>query len=331
MGSRVIRIHYRKAKLEGGDGSENLQKTLNAVMTGALGQDARKRIFPITDDGNHKGCLNFSDIVGEAFVADIMHLDGRSTLPTWIHPKSPQPVATVIPKELGADEASLDEPAYILVRDNHIAAIERLGFRNSSMERYLNSLIKGAGSLPNGALWSLDPKIELQGMGSLTGGVKKIIITPKAALQGENDLVNGAAKTSRTVSKRMSDFFAQGGRVLDMMKAAGADDAEVEKLRANLSSDLALRARLEVTVASTRRKTEAELQAGAIEKAFAEMATDGDVRLVSSDGKTDGKLVQLVHTAEVTETGGLIDWQAATYALVSALNAWAAKSSIDLT
>lgn len=327
---RLVRIHYRKAKLDGADAGQTLQEALKVVMAGSLGQDARQRIFPITDDGNHKGCLNYSDPSGGSSIADIMHLDGRSSLPTWIHPTVPEPVAKVIPKELAAGEASLDEPAYILVKDNHVAAIERLGFRNSSMERYLNSLIKAGGALPSGSQWSLNPKIELESTGGLTGAIKKVIIRPKAAMQG------GAASEAPTptvqgvVNRRMSDIFAQGWRVLDMVRAAGGDEAEIEKLRQNLSSDLALKARLEITVAAVRRKSEAELQAGAIEKAFAEMASDSDIRLVSSDGKTDGKLIQLVHTAEVMETGGLIDWQAATYALISALNAWAAKGSIDL-
>ena len=47
--------------------------------------------------------------------------------------------------------------------------------------------------------------------------------------------------------------------------------------------------------------------------------------------KVKGKLVQLVHVAEVLETGGLIDWQRISYALASAINAWAAKGSIDLS
>jgi hypothetical protein len=303
-------------------------------MAGSLGADASKRIFPIAD-GGHNGCLNFSETSHGSFVADVMHLDGRDVLPTWLHPKSPQPVADVIPKELAEGEASLGEPAYILVRGNHVAVIERMGFRNGNMQRYINALLKEAGELDPGTEWSLDQRIELEGGGALSGSVRKLTFRPHAALVGAIQEPGGALAADgqpkeRRVTRRMSDLIAHGQRVLDMVRAAGADEAKLESLRNNMSNDLTLQARLEIFVSSVHRKTEAEVSADLIQKAFAELTSEGDVSLVTSDGRTDGKLVQLSHTAEVQETGGLIDWQRATYALIAALNAWAAKGSIDL-
>lgn len=329
---KTVNVHYRRAKLEGVSGQQpTLQDALQAVLGQTLGSDARSRIFPIADGTQHKGCLNYSEKFQDAFIADLMHLDGRDTLPTWISPTSPVPVAKVVAKALGEGESSLGEPAYLLVRGNHVAAIERLGFRNPGIERYLNSLLKAGGLLPDGAQWSLVPKIEVEGTSGLTGSIKKLIIAPKAAAQGQRPEASSAEAKPKTVSRRMRDMFAQGQRVFDMLKAAGADDAEIESLRANLSSDLALRAKLEISVQRLRQKTEAEVHPDALEKALAEVTTYGDVRMISSDGKSDGKLIQLVHPVEVVENGGLIEWQAAAYALVAALNAWAAKGSIDLT
>lgn len=329
---KTVNVHYRRAKLEGAQGTyPTLQAALETVLGGPLGKDARQRIFVVADGGQHKGCLNYHEKFSEAFVADLMHLDGRDVLPTWIEPTAPKPVADVVPKAIPSGEASLGEPAYILVRDNHVAAIERMAFRNPTIERYINALLKAGGQLPDGAYWSLVPKVSIESTNGLTGSIQKLVITPKAALQGESPEPAPKGSKPRKTTSRMRDMFAQGNRVLDMIKAAGGDEAEIEKLREGLSGDLALRARLEISVQKLRQKTKAEVEPDAVHKALAEVAAHGEVKLLSSDGKSDGKLVQLVHPVEVVETGGMIDWQAAAFALTSALSAWAAKKSIDLT
>ncbi len=98
-----------------------------------------------------------------------------------------------------------------------------------------------------------------------------------------------------------------------------------------MSADLVLKARLELSVASLRKKTTAEISSDTVQQALAELAQDGEVIIVSEDGKSNGRLVQLVDTAEVLEVGGLIEWGRAKQAMSSALSAWAAKGAIDLT
>ncbi len=328
---RKIKIHYRRATLEGPqEATFSLQQRLERVMKGPLGLDANQRLLNVTDDGQHKACLNYHEL-GAAFVADVMHLDGRTALPLWLTPKSPQPVADIVPRELKDDEASLGEPLYLLVQGNHVAAIERMGFRATTLQSYLNALLKRAGELEDGGNWRLAPKIETTGLDQLSGAIKKITFRPNAALVGDAPSTLTEATKGRPVSRRFGEFVAQGRKVIDMAVAAGADEAKLETLQAKLSNDLALKARLEISVASVRRKTTAVIDAGAVEQAFADLTSQGDVLLTSEDGRTNGKLIQLVHTTEVLETGGLIDWQHATQALVSALHAWAAKGSIDLS
>ncbi|QLQ12850.1 MAG: hypothetical protein HZY74_05470 [Brevundimonas sp.] len=246
-------------------------------MTGPVGKDARKRVFPITDDNQHRACLHYHEIGSMAFLSDVMHLDGRSALPTWVEPDTPQPLATIVPRELDANEASLGEPLYLLVKGNHVAAIERMGFRNVSLQRYLNALLKSAGELEDGAEWRLVPKIEITGGEHLSGPVKKIVFKPNAALVGggPSQTPQAQAGKPRTVSRRLGELVAQGRRVIDMAVAAGADEAKLENLRAQMSNDLALRARLEISVASVRQKTKAEVSPDAVQQAFAELASRG--------------------------------------------------------
>ncbi|MDP3853134.1 hypothetical protein [Phenylobacterium sp.] len=331
--ARTVKVHYRLAQLAGPDSTgQTLQQRIHAVMSGPLGLDARERVFHISDDGQHRGCLNFSED-GTAFLADIMHLDGRSALPTWLHPKEPRPVAEVIPRTLAEGEASLGEPVYLMVRGNHVAAIERMAFRTISLARYINALLKAGSQLDPGSEWKLQPKIQIEGGASLGGSAKKLVFKARGLAVGEGPTDGPGGfplAAERPKSRKFDEMAAEGWRVLDMMRAAGADETKLEALRANMSPELALKARLEVSIASVRRKTTADVHPDALQQAVAELTNQGDVHILSSDGKTDGKLVQLMHSAEVLETGGLIDWQRATYALVSAMNAWAAKGSIDL-
>lgn len=329
---RKVKVHYRRAVLEGAEAPFTLQDRLLRTMSGKLGGDARTRIFPISEDQQHRACLNYHE-AGSAFLADVMHLDGRSALPTWLHPQKPQPVAQVIPRALGPDEASLGKPLYLLVKGNHVAAIERMGFRNTNLQAYLNALLKAGGELDEATAWKLVPKIEMTSSDQLSGPVKKVSFKPSAALIGDGPSLAPEASKSRPrlVSKRLGDWVAQGRRVIDMAVAAGADEAKVQKLQAEMSTDLALHARLEISVAKVRQNTKAIIDPDTIQQAFAELSSQGDVVIQSEDGRTNGKLVQLSHPTEVLETGGLIDWQHATQALVSALNAWGAKGAIDLS
>lgn len=332
---REVRVHYRRATLAGVDQPEfTLQQRLSRLVAGNLGKDARERIIAITEDEQHKGCLNFSKPGDKAFLADVMHLDGRNSLPTWIHPTEPKPVADVVPREVAKGEASLGEPVYLMVVGNHVAAIERLGFRTTNLANYINGLLGKAGELEDGAHWKLVPKIELQGAAVKSGAVRKIIVKPYAVVAGEGPSQapaedQGKRKLKRAVS-RFEGLMIHGQRVIDMLKAAGADEAKLESLREGMSSDLILKAKLELTVQSLKLKSKAEIDSDTVHQALAELAVDGSVNIVDENGNNDGKLVQLVHKAEVMETGGLIDWERASQALLSAMSAWAAKGAIEL-
>jgi hypothetical protein len=332
---REIRVHYRKAILAGIDQPEfTLQERLTRLVNGELGKDARERVIVISDDNQHRGCLNFSKVGKDSFLADIMHLDGRSSLPTWIHPTEPKPVAEIVPREVAKGEASLGEPVYLLIVGNHVAAIERLGFRTTNLANYINGLLAKAGELEDKAHWKLVPKVEIQGAVTKGGAVKKIIVRPYAVVAGEGPSQapaedRGRRKLTRAAS-RFEGLMVHGYRVIEMLKAAGADEAKLETLREGMSSDLILKAKLELTVQSLKLKSKAEIDSNTVHQALADLAIDGTVNIVDENGNNDGKLVQLVHKAEVMETGGLIDWQRASQALLSAMSTWAAKGAIEL-
>jgi len=107
-------------------------------------------------------------------------LTARSSLPIWIHPTEPKPVAEVVPRDVAKGEASLGEPVYLMVIGNHVAAIERLGFRTTNLATYINGLLAKAGELEDGGYWKLVPKTEIQGAVAKGGAVRKVIVKPYA-------------------------------------------------------------------------------------------------------------------------------------------------------
>lgn len=329
---RKVKIHYRLAKFisdECVDG--NLQNLLTSALKSTLGDDARERILPMSEDDNHQGCLNYSVSDQKMFVADVMHLDGRKTLPRWIHPKKPEPFAQVRPVEIMDGEASLGEPLYILVVGNHVAVIERLGFRSTNLAKYITALLKKSSSIPENSEIKLVPKIEVSGKKWAGGGVKKVVVKPKAGVLGEApSRVHGEARRASNAARVFEDMVGRGQQVWDALSAFGADEAKLEKLREAMSADLMLKARLELSVAAVRKKSTAEISVDDVQQALADLTNEGEVTIVSQDGKTDGRLTQLVDSADVLEVGGLLDWKHATHALNSAMNSWAAKGVIDL-
>jgi hypothetical protein len=331
---KTVRVHYRLAKFIGDPQAVSLQQSLTNVMNSALGKDSRERILPMADDPQHQGCLNYWKAEKQFFVADIMHLDGRTTLPRWIHPTEPRPFAEVVPRAVAEGEASLGEPVYILVAGNHLAAIERLSFRTMNLTRYVNALLSKAGQLANGHEWRLVPKIDIRGESWHAGGVKKIVFKPLAAVQGDGPSRAGPEpkrRRGKAAAAAFENLVLHGHRVIEALVSFGADQAKLDQLREAMSTDLILKAKLEISVASVRRKTAAVISSDLVQQALAELAQEGEVIIESDDGRSNGKLVQLVDTREVLETGGLIDWSHATQALSSSMSAWAAKGAIELS
>jgi hypothetical protein len=328
---RTVRVHYRRAKLEGGELTFTLEQRLRRALAGALGTDAQERVLPISQDAQHKGCLHYSEAGPEALVFDVLHLDGRDSLPTWVKPKAPSPLAEIRVRPLGEEESSIGESAYVLVRGNNLAVIERLGLRTASLQRYLNSLLQKSGELESATEWRLVPKIEIDNPKMLTGGAKRIVVKPRAAVAGENPSGRADADgPSRFVTRQVDELLTHGARVLELIRAAGADEARIDRLREQMSNDLILRAKLEISVSKRSRKAKAEIDPDLVAQAFGDMTAENDVTIYAADGRTNGKLVQLVETVEVVETGGMIDWKRVNYALAAAMNAWAAKGAIEL-
>ena len=332
---RKVRVHYRLAVLEGGQpDAPNLQQRLDAMMKSAIGDDTRERILPMADDDQHKGCLNFTRSEDAFFVGDVMHLDGRTSLPTWIHPQEPKPYAEIVPRDLAEGEASLGEPAYLMVAGNHVAVIERMGFRNTNLSHYLNELLRKAGQIEGDTFWKLVPKIEAEGNAWQGGGVKKVVVKPHAAFVGEapptGPVDDQARKRAGKVARAFEDLVARGQQVIDALAAFGADETKLDTLREAMSQDLIIKAKLELSVAHVRRKSTAEVAPDVIQLALAELAQDGQVLITSEDGRSNGRLIQLVHNAEVLEKGGLLDWGRTVDALSAALHAWSAKGAIEL-
>lgn len=331
--TRTVRVQYRLATLDG-EAKEalSLQERLHRAMEKPIAKDVSQRLLNImaTDEGP-QGCLNTHQSTALAFVADVMHFDGRAVSLRFIHPDTPVPVAKIEAREIGAGESSLSEPIYFMARGNHLAVIERPGFSLPQFARYINALLAKAGELEQGTLWKFAPKIQFSGDPALKGAVKRVVFKPRAAFEGYGATRAPEPKRKRDTQAIIQDVLANGSKLLEILEAAGADQTKIETLRKAMSSDLAIRAKLELSVFQVKKKTSAEISPEIMQQALADLADDGDVEIIAADGRTQGKLVSLSHKTEVLEVGGLLEWTRATEALASALATWVAKGAIDIS
>ena len=335
-----VRIKYRLAKYINRadaeklqmDGADTLEAKLRSLLAGQLGQDVNSRVVKFAEDERHSLCLHFSQLNEGALAFDLLHLDDRTEVPTWKRPAQPVPVSSLSGTKLAVDEVSLQEPAYLMVSGNHVAMIERVGLRTSTIENYLNDILQKANLLDsNHFYWKLVPRIEAVGIAALRGGVEKIVLKPRAALIGEG--VSGIAEApakQRRYNRKIDEYIGYGSKILDMLKVFGAHDADLESLRAKMSSDLVLKARVEISVSRAERASEAKVSADDVATAFAHVTETSDIEVIDKDGRTNGKLTQLSHVVEVAHENGIIDISHAVSALGAAINSWVAKSAIEL-
>jgi hypothetical protein len=335
-----VRVKYRLAKLVCKADPEKLAEAethtleykIRALLAGQLGQNVIERVIKFTEDGRHSLCLHVSQLNEGALAFDLLHMDDRTEVTTWIRPTSAVPISSLGETKIAADEVNLQEPAYLMISGNHLAVIERIGLRTSTIENYLNDILKKAGLIDDTKFfWRLIPRIEAIGVSALRGGVEKIVLKPRAALvgEGETSLAQDAIK-HRRYNRKIDEFIGYGEKILSMLKILGAYDADIETLRAKMSSDLVLKARVEISVSRAERGSEAKISADDISTAFAHVTETSDIQVVDKDGRTNGKLTQLSHEVEVTHKNGIIDISHAVSALGAAINSWVAKGAIEL-
>jgi hypothetical protein len=336
----LVRVRYRRAKHVdqanpdheiGGQGT--LEEAIRKLLTSSLASDVNSRVLPTIEDERHSLCLHFSSVQTGSVTFDLLHLDDRTEFKTWTKPKTAVPVSKVSGTKVPPDEVSLQEPAYLMVAGNHVAVIERVGLRSPSIENYLNQILEKATIIQSSkSYWKLIPKIEAIGVKALKGGVEKIILKPRAALAGsaDSEIAPGAGKM-RTRTRKIDEFIEQGERIFSMLEVFGAKQTDIEKLRSQMSSDLVLKARVEISVTKAERSSEAKVSADDIQTAFAHLTETSDIDVIDRDGKTNSKLTQLSHPVEVLHNDGIIEPESALNALAAGMSSWAAKGAIELS
>lgn len=336
-----VRVRYRRAKLVDQTSSEQkeieesgtLESAVRKLLASALASDVNSRVLPTIEDERHSLCLHFSSLQTGSVTFDLLHLDDRTEFKTWRKPKTQVPISAVSGTKVPADEVSMQEPAYIMVAGNHVAIIERMGLRTPAAEGYLNQILEKAGVRANpDHYWKLIPKIEAVGVQSLRGGVEKIILKPHAALSGSgiSQVVEKAVRP-RTRARKIDEFIEHGYKILDMLEIFGARQSDITKLREQMSQDLVLKAKVEISIQKAERSTQAKISADDIQTAFAHLTETSDINVVDREGKTNGKLTQLFHQVEVKHDDGIIDPESAVAALAAGMSSWAAKGAITLT
>jgi len=335
-----IRVKYRRAKyLAHADsgaaspsGAPTLEQNLRDLLEGELGKDVNSRELKIQEDERHSLVLHFHQMNVGALAFELLHLDDRTEIPTWKRPSGQVPHSGFGGTKLGPDDVSLQEPAYLLVSGNHIAMIERVGLRLGHVQNYLNEILnKGKVINLADSYWELVPKIESIGTSALKGGVEKIIVVPRAALAGEGATAVTTEPKKRGYTRKIDELIGYGDKIFEMMRVFGAQNSDIEKLREKMSSDLVLKARVELTVSKAERASEAKVSADDIEIAFANITDTSDINIIDKDGKTNGSLTQLSHIVEVKHENGMLDLSAAVNALAAAMSSWVAKGAIELS
>lgn len=336
----MVRVRYRRAKLvdlstsdqREVQTSETLELAIRKLLASELAKDVNSRVLPTVEDERHSLCLHFSSIQTGSVAFDLLHLDDRTEFKTWKRPDTAVPISSVSGTKVPANEVSLQEPAYLMVSGNHVAVIERMGLRTPAIEGYLNQILEKAGARENNnQFWKLVPKIESIGVQALRGGVEKIIFKPHAALSGEGaSLIPTASGPKRTKPRKIDEFIEHGHKILDMLELFGVRDTDIERLRKQMSKDLVLKAKVEISVQKAERASEAHISADDIQTAFAHLTETSDVNVIDRDGNTNGKLTQLSHQVEVKHDDGIIDPESAIAALAAGMSSWAAKGAISL-
>lgn len=332
-----VRVRYRIAKFVKRDDPDSeiagttLEQMLRSLLAGAMGGDVNSRVLQTIEDERHSVCLHFSQANENALVFDLLHLDDRKIVPTWKRPTAPVPVSSLGGTAIGKDEVSLQEPAYLMVSGNHVAVIERVGMRTPMIENYLNDILtKSTACDKDKSYWKLVPKIQAVGVSALKGGVEKIIFKPHAALVGEAGTAIHPRKHERKYNRKIDEYIGYGQKIFDMLQVFGAHESDIDQLRKKMSSDLVLKAKVEISVSRAERSSEAKISADDVQIAFANITDSADVDVIDKDGKTNGKLTQLAHIVEVSHENGIIDMSHATNALSAAMASWAAKGVIEL-
>jgi len=334
-----VRVRYRRAKLLSNDTGHRqitdagtFEDAIRDLLKSALATDVNSRVLPTVEDERHSLCLHFSSIQEGSVTFDLLHLDDRIEFKTWSRPKTPVPVSVISGTKVPPDQVSLQEPAYLMVAGDHVAIIERVGLRTPSIESYLNQILEKAGTLSTQhCFWRLVPKIDAVGVQALKGGVEKIILKPRAALSGSavSEVLPRKPQDRRRVRK-IDELIEYGPKILQMLEVFGAKESDIERLREQMSRDLVLKARVEISVYKAERSTEARISADDIQTAFATLTETSDIDVVDRDGKTNGKLTQLFHQVEVKHEDGIIDPDSALQALAAGMSSWAAKGAITL-
>lgn len=337
-----VRVRYRKAKLVDLSNSENgevfdsdtLESYILKLLRSEIAKDVNSRVLPTIEDERHSLCLHFSSIQVGSVTFDLLHLDDRTEFKTWKRPKTVVPLSSVSGTKVPDDEVSLQEPAYLMVAGNHVAVIERIGLRTPAIEGYLNQILEKAGVRQHkDHYWKLVPKIEAIGTQALKGGVEKIILRPRAALSGSapSEAFFETDKQPRRRARKIDEFIEHGSRILDMLEVFGARQSDIDKLREQMSSDLVLKAKVEISVLKAERSSVASVSADDIQAAFAQLTNTSDIDVLDRDGKTNGKITQLAHQVEVRHDDGIIDPDSAVAALAAGMSSWAAKGAISLS
>ncbi len=334
--TKTVRIHYRTATFYGPDDGlppPVFEDVVRTALNGPLGQDFDARAFKLWENRADEAVINASDVTPPGVFVEIYHVDSRREL-TFLKKQAKQKTATVLSRDVPEDENAMGAAAYMLILGNHIAAIEPIALKSTNLTNYFTAFLQKANTCGPSDFWKLVPKVQMKpGSALAKRGVTRLEIIPDARFVGEgpSETPQEAGKKRGRPTARAEERMARGGKVVELLEVLGASDADLDEVRASLSNDLGLEAKIEIRVRKNNRKTTAKLETDDIAQAIASLEENNRVAVVSPDGKQRNSLTTLSDTMEVLEVGGLLKASNVAAALSAALHQWAARGMIDLS
>lgn len=334
--TRVVRIHYRSANFIGDADAKigTFEDVIRQAMDGPMADDYSARACGIRDGDADEAMINRSDLEHPGVMLEIYHLDGRRDLPFLQKLPEKAPTASVLTRKVDDNENAMGSAAYLLIRGDHVAAIEPVTLKPGALTAYFNAFLQKAGVLTPATSWKLVPKVRIQGgETSRNRRLERIEVRPQARLSGEGPSLLPLPKGKRVVpvGKTAAERSASGDKLKEIFEVLGADEADLNALQQAMSDDLGIEAKVIFEVRRNRRKSEAELGTDDMSQAIASLEETNDVAIVSKDGNERKGLSTLYDTAQVLEVGGLLSLPHVNQALTSTLLKWSAQSIIDLS
>jgi hypothetical protein len=237
--------------------------------------------------------------------------------------------------DLPTGHAPINSSAFFLVRENHIAALESSAINSSKLQAISNTLLGFDLSAPKGARWHIGNRARINLDNAPLRNVRKLSAKPKALLGGTKPYEPAPnqeeAVRQRALSQKTQGLLRNGGLVRDALIAFGFDGAALEDLQRGMSEDVAITAKVELSLTHLRSRsvTGVLLPTETVNEILANVDRNAmELEVQDVNGKRVGNIAEMSNRCDLTVDQSNPDLRAIDLALAEALNHWQADGLI---